>query len=153
MVLMLLNYQHICWIISIVMFDGKFVLENQHSCGEISAYRIRPKTPPTTPRAFIWYINFGVPKRKFEIEIMKSNQIFYSQLLNDLEIYEVPKINVFIFSIFQNYGGTWHIKRRGAWEFLICLLYVAFNLETCFTQATFIKSKLFMCDFMYHSGQ
>ena len=50
-----------CWNFSIYA-EVSALLKNQHSCDEISAYRNRPKAPPTSPRAFIWYIDFGVPK-------------------------------------------------------------------------------------------
>ena len=55
----MLKYQH-WWKISIVVMKFQHIGPSQ--------------TPPTSPRAFIWYIYFGVPKRNFEVDIMMSDQ-------------------------------------------------------------------------------
>ena len=62
-----------CWIISIYAELSALLCLMENLCWKISIvvvkfhHRNHPKTPPTTPRAFIWYINYGVPKRNFEI--------------------------------------------------------------------------------------
>ena len=67
MVLAILKFQNVNWFIRNTDFPA-------NRCWNISNV-FRPKTPPTTPRSFIWHINFDGPK-------WKNYKLFFYMLVN-----------------------------------------------------------------------
>ena len=106
MVLAILKFQNVNWFIRNTDFPA-------NRCWNISNV-FRPKTPPTTPRSFIWNINFDGPK-------WKNYKLFFYMLVNliidqinwkhwcDINLYK------FVISFFQKNGG-YHPCHSEHWE-------------------------------------
>ena len=71
---------------------GKSMMKNQQLYAEKSAYicwdfsrSFRPKTPPTTPFALFWHINFAGPKRKLALSHKVSFVFFKFYIICEMD--------------------------------------------------------------------
>ena len=103
MVLAILKFQNVNWFIRNTDFPA-------NRCWNISNV-CRPKTPPTTPRSFIWHINFDGPK-------WKNYKLFFTCLSISSKIKSIESTGLILtfislwFHFFRKMADTIHVTRN-----------------------------------------